>query len=180
MKTLIMTGMLTLGGFALAGCSTAPQGEDYTAVSPKLDIQRFFNGEVKAWGIAQNRSGEVVQRFKVDISGRMEGNTLVMDEQFEYGVGEGPAQRTWRITPNGSGNFTGQAGDIDGPADGKSYGNAFNFTYEMDLPVDDTSYHVSFDDWFFAFDDTTLMNRSYIKKFGVTMAEVTIFMQKQP
>jgi hypothetical protein len=30
-----------------------------------------------------------------------------------------------------------------------------------------------------AFDDQTLVNRSYIKKFGITFAEVTIFMQRQ-
>jgi len=27
--------------------------------------------------------------------------------------------------------------------------------------------------------DGTLMNRSYVKKFGLVMAEVTIFMQQQ-
>ena len=37
----------------------------------------------------------------------------------------------------------------------------------------------NFDDWFWAFDDSTMMNRSYIRKFGIVMAEVTIFMQKQ-
>jgi hypothetical protein len=49
----------------------------------------------------------------------------------------------------------------------------------MDLPVDDTTYRVQFDDWIWAFDDKTIVNCSYIKKFGITMAEVTIFMQKQ-
>ena len=65
------------------------------------------------------------------------------------------------------------------PGEGTSYGNAFNFTYSMDLPVDDTTYEVAFDDWFFGMSEDTMMNRSYIKKFGITMAEVTIFMQKQ-
>jgi hypothetical protein len=49
----------------------------------------------------------------------------------------------------------------------------------MDLNVDGSTYRVAFDDWFFAIDDNTLMNRSYIKKFGIVMAEVTIFMQRQ-
>lgn len=166
-------------GLVLSGCSGTPDGEDYTSVQPDLDIQQFFNGEVKAWGIAQDRFGEVVQRFIVTIDGRMEGDTLVMDETFTYGVGEGPTQRTWRITPDGQGRFIGRAGDVDGPATGISHGNAFNFSYAMDLPVGDTTYSVKFDDWFFAFDDSTLMNRSYITKFGVRVAEVTIFMQRQ-
>lgn len=127
----------------------------------------------------QNRSGEVVQRFIVDIDGRIDGDLLILDEIFTYGVGDGPKTRIWEIEQNASGEFVGNAGDIAGPARGVSHGNAFNFSYEMDLPVDDTEYRVVFDDWFWAFDEATMMNRSYIKKFGIVMAEVTIFMQKQ-
>jgi hypothetical protein len=50
--------------------------------------------------------------------------------------------------------------------------------YEMDLPVADDSYRVTFEDWIWAFDDRTIINRSYIKKFGLVFAEVSIFMRK--
>ncbi|MDP6879838.1 MAG: DUF3833 family protein, partial [Alteromonas macleodii] len=102
-----------------------------------------------------------------------------LDESFNYGVGDGPTSRTWTIVKQSDNSYVGRASDIDGPAKGTSFGNAFNFHYEMDLPVDDTTYSVTFDDWFWAFDDSTMMNRSYIRKFGIVMAEVTIFMQKQ-
>ncbi|MFC3092648.1 DUF3833 domain-containing protein [Alteromonas sediminis] len=163
----------------LSGCSLSIDGEQYQSLSPKLDIRTFFDGQVKAWGIVQNRSGEVVQRFVVDIDGTREGNTLTLDETFEYFMGDGPEKRIWVITYNEDGSFTGEAGDIMGKASGRSYGNAFNFQYEMDLPVGDTSYEVAFNDWFWAFDQETLMNRAYIQKFGIVMAEVTIFMQRQ-
>ena len=165
--------------FILAGCSASIDGSKYQQTTPPLSLEAFFVGDVKAWGIVQNRSGDVVQRFTVDIKGSMDGNTLVLDESFNYEVGEGPMQRTWRITPTGNGVYEGRAGDILGVATGTSYGNAFNFQYEMDLPVDDTTYQVAFDDWFWAMGDGTLMNRSYVKKFGLVMAEVTIFMQQQ-
>lgn len=164
---------------SVSACSVSIEGQDYENVSPTFSIRDFFDGKVKAWGIVQNRSGKIVQRFTVDIDGRIEDNVLVMDESFIYGVGEGPLQRTWKITQNPDGTFTGNAGDIKGPATGIEHGNAFHFNYEMDLPVDDTTYLVTFDDWFWAFDNTTMMNRSYIRKFGLVMAEVTIFMQKQ-
>ncbi|WP_414828306.1 DUF3833 domain-containing protein [Alteromonas sp. H39] len=163
----------------LSGCSVSVDGKDYTNVSPDFEIKAFFDGDVKAWGIVQNRSGKVVQRFIVDINGRIENDVLILDESFDYGVGDGVKNRTWRIEQTGENSFVGNAGDIAGPADGTAYGNAFNFHYEMDLPVDDTTYRVTFDDWFWAFDDTTMMNRSYIRKFGLVMAEVTIFMQRQ-
>jgi hypothetical protein len=36
---------------------------------------------------------------------------------------------------------------------------------------------VKFEDWIFALDDRSIMNRSYIQKFGLDVAEVTIFME---
>ena len=163
----------------LFGCSSGINGSVYKKHQPKFELFDFFNGEVKAWGIVQNRSGEVVQRFIVSIDGTIAGEQLTLDETFEYGLGEGPTARVWKIIRQADGSYVGNANDIATDAAGVAYGNAFNFSYEMDLPVDDSTYRVVFDGWFWAFDNETLMNRSYIKKFGITMAEVTIFMQKQ-
>ncbi|MGL5335861.1 MAG: DUF3833 family protein, partial [Enterovibrio sp.] len=82
--------------------------------------------------------------------------------------------------PSADGRFTGSASDIAGPAIGESHGNALSWSYHMGLPVDGSSYNVKFEDWMWAFDANTLMNRSYIRKFGITFAQVTIFMQRQP
>jgi len=164
----------------LAGCGVTIEGEQYRQQTPAFELTSFFDGKVKAWGIVQDRSGEIVQRFVVDIDATQKDGALILDETFTYSIGKGPEKRIWTITKNANGTFTGNAGDILGSATGTSYGNTFNFVYEMDLKVGDTSYKVNFDDWFWAFDDDTLMNRSYIKKFGLVMAEVTIFMQKQP
>jgi len=53
------------------------------------------------------------------------------------------------------------------------------WAYQMDLPVGDKTFQVTFDDWMFLMNDGVLVNRSYIKKFGITVAELTLFMQKQ-
>lgn len=169
-----------LAGFTLINaCSISIKGDNYLSQQPKFNLEAFFDGTVTAWGTVQNRSGEIVQRFVVNIDGSLQDNKLILDETFEYGVGSGPIKRIWTIVKNPDGTYTGRAGDIATDATGVSFGNAFNFTYEMDLDVDGTSYRVNFDDWFWAFDDKHIMNRSYIKKFGIVMAEVTIFMQKQ-
>lgn len=167
----------------LISCSSI-EGERYIDERPALDLFDFFEGDVKAWGIVQDRSGNLLQKFVVDIDGSIEttpqGRQLVLDETFTYIQGEGVEKRVWTITPTGAkGAFTGAASDILGTASGQAYGNAFQFTYQMDLPVAGTEVTVNFDDWFWAMDDDTLFNRSAIKKFGVTFAEVTIFMQRQ-
>jgi len=170
--------LLTLA-IMVGGCSLTIDGRDYKEQAPAFNLVEFFDGKVTAWGIVQNRSAEVVQRFIVNIDGSVEGSELVLDETFEYIIGEGVTERVWRLQTNADGTFKGNASDIAGPATGTPHGNAFNFVYEMDLAVDGSTYRVAFDDWFFAIDDNTLMNRSYIKKFGIVMAEVTIFMQRQ-
>ena len=163
----------------VSGCATSLDGNRYKEQQPQFNLFNFFEGKVTAWGIVQNRSGEVVQRFEVDIIGSIDGDTITLDETFRYGLGEGPEKRVWVITRNADGSYGGTASDIAGPATGESFGNAFRWTYEMDLPVDDQTYRVSFEDWFIALDDQRLMNRSYIQKFGFDMAEVTIFMERQ-
>ena len=164
---------------SISACSVSIDGNNYTEQSPKFSLETFFDGKVTAWGIVQDRSGEVVQRFIVNIDGSIQGDTLTLDETFSYDLGSGPEKRIWKLQKNNDGTYTGNASDIAGDAIGTSYGNAFNFAYEMDLDVGGTSYRVNFDDWFWAMDNNTMMNRSYIKKFGLVMAEVTIFMQKQ-
>lgn len=171
-------GMVALAVALLSGCATSIKGERYLAAEPGLDLVEFFLGNVKAWGIVQDRSGNVIQRFQVDIEGTDDNGVLVLDETFTYGIGDGIKQRTWRITPGADGTYTGVADDVPSGATGKTYGNAVNLQYTFDLPVDETTYKVKFNDWFWAFDKNTLVNRAYIRKFGITFAEVTIFMQR--
>lgn len=162
----------------LSGCATQIQGPKYQSLSPAFDLFSFFDGEVKAWGLVQNRSGELVQQFTVDITGRIEGNRLTLDETFTYGLGEGVRERTWQIQRLDDGTYLGSAGDVLDSAVGRSFGNAFHWTYRMDLPVGDRSFEVRFEDWFWALDADRLMNRSYLQKFGFDVAEVTIFMER--
>jgi hypothetical protein len=38
---------------------------------------------------------------------------------------------------------------------------------------------MTFDDWMWFMNDGVIMNRSYMKKLGVTVAEITIYMKKE-
>ncbi len=163
----------------LSGCATKLDGERYQDLQPPFDLFNFFDGEVRAWGVVQNRTGELVQKFEVSILGDIEGNTLTLDESFRYSLGRGVEKRIWSIERLPDGRYRGGAGDILGDAYGDAYGNAFRWRYSMDLPLDDGTVRVQFDDWIWALDDTRIINRSYIQKFGLDVAEVTIFMQRE-
>ncbi|UTW54760.1 DUF3833 domain-containing protein [Kordiimonas sp. SCSIO 12610] len=165
--------------FLVSACSGSIDGKNYEQTGQPFDLFTFFEGDVKAWGIVQDRDGNLLQRFEVDIKGKIDGNTLTLDETFYYSIGNGPTERTWTISKQIDNTYTGSATDIPGPASGKGFGNAFNWRYNMDLPVDNTSYNVTFDDWIWAFDEDRIINRSYIKKFGIVWSDVTIFMEKK-
>lgn len=176
MKNFLWVCVVAVG---LSGCATSLDGQRYLSIEPSFDLFQFFDGEVKAWGLVQNRDGEVIQKFEVDIQGSIKGDQITLDETFQYAVGKGPAKRAWRIVRLDDGQYRGTAGDILGEAVGSTFGNAFRWSYRMDIPVDDTVYEVSFEDWFWVIDDQRLFNRSYIQKFGFDVAEVTIFMERQ-
>ncbi len=170
---------LTLLLALVSGCATSLDGSRYTAQTPPFDLFGFFDGTVDAWGIVQNRGGEVVQRFAVEIRGSVADNELTLDERFSYSLGEGVTERVWRIQRRADGTYDGGASDIRGTAEGEAFGNAFRWAYSMDLPVGDKTYRVRFEDWIFALDESRIVNRSYIQKFGLDVAEVTIFMQRR-
>ncbi|MEM7365342.1 MAG: DUF3833 family protein, partial [Pseudomonadota bacterium] len=54
---------------ALTGCSATTVEDQYLAQSPTLSLSQFFDGEVKAWGIVQNRSGQPLISFPYYVGG---------------------------------------------------------------------------------------------------------------
>ena len=176
MKLLKM--LATLGViFALNGCAEHSL-DDYKNTTPKADIKEYFNGHVKAWGIVQDRSGRVVRRFDVNMVGVWDGDVGTLTEHFDYYDGK-KQERVWTIKKLDDSSYEGTASDIIDKAVGKTEGSAVRWSYVMDLPVDDTTYRISFDDWMWVMNDGVLINRSYLKKFGITVSELTLFMQKQ-
>ena len=175
---LLTAGILLGGTIMLSGC-TNPKVKDYADHRPQMKFEEFFNGPIKAWGIVQDRNGKVVQRLDIDLVGAWSGDTGTLDEKFYYYDGK-QSTRRWDIRKTGPNKFVGTASDIVGEATGESSGGAIRWNYVMKLEVGGTTYDVTFDDWMFAMNDGVVVNRSYLKKFGFRVAELSLFMQKQP
>lgn len=170
--------MATMGALIMLSSCAANQLDYYRDTTPQADIKEYFNGPIKAWGIVQDWRGRVVRRFDINLVGEWNGDTGTLTEHFAYYDGE-KQQRVWTIKKMPDGSYEGTASDIIDKATGKSEGSAVRWNYVMDLPVNDTTYHIRFDDWMWLMNDGVLINRSYLKKFGITVSELTIFMQKQ-
>ena len=85
----------------------------YAQQQPSLDLQRYFNGTLDAYGMFQKRSGEVIKRFHVVIDARWEGDVGTLDERFTYSDGT-TQQRIWTITKTGAHSYRGSAADVVG------------------------------------------------------------------
>lgn len=173
-QAVMLAGALCLG---LGACSTA-RIEDYANTQPTLSLRDYFNGTVHAWGQVQDRSGKVIKRFKVTLVGVWTGSQGVLTEDFDYADGT-RQRRIWRLTDLGQGRYEGRADDVVGHAEGVSQGNALQWRYTLLLPVDGTTYEVNFNDWMFLHDAETMMNRAEMSKFGIHLADITLFFRKE-
>ena len=49
---------------------------DFKNQKPRLIIENYLSGNVKAWGILQNRFGKVTRQFSANLNGKWDGKQL--------------------------------------------------------------------------------------------------------
>ena len=161
----------------LTGCGKNMNPSDFKDQKPRLIIENYLSGNVKAWGILQNRSGKVLRQFSADLNGKWDGNQLILDEKFNWTDGE-IQFRKWKINKIDEHYYEGTAEDVVGTAKGYSYGPAFKFEYVLLVPVKGKEIKITFDDWIFKQDDRVAINRATMTKFGFKVAELTVVFVK--
>ena len=147
--------------------------QDFADQKPDLLLEEYFNGTTRAWGLFEDRFGNVRRQFTVDIAGSWDGTTLTLDEHFVYADGE-TDRRVWTIEKTGPHSYQGRAGDVIGVANGQRHGNALNWRYDVNLKIGGRAWRVTFDDWMFLQPDGVLLNRARVSKWGVEIGEVTL------
>lgn len=162
----------------LAACSGRPSLDDPKLSDRQLNLEEFFAGRTFAHGQFQDRFGNVQRRFVVDIDGRWDGRVLTLTEDFTYDDGA-TERRVWSLTKTGADTWQGTAPGVLGVARGEERGDTFNWTYRIDLPVREGTVRVGFDDWMWLLSEDRLLNRAYMKKYGVDLGEVTIIFEKR-
>ena len=173
MKKFIVLFLLIL----TTGCAKKMKPTDFKDQKPRLVIENYLSGNVKAWGVLQNRSGKVTRQFKADLNGKWDGSQLILDEVFDWNDGERQT-RQWTIKKIDEHNYEGTASDVIGAAKGYSYGPAFKFEYVLLVPVKGKNIKITFDDWIFMQDDRVAINRATMTKFGIKVAELTVMFVK--
>ena len=151
--------------------------KSFEGKEPRFVLEDYFQGKTRAWGIFEDRFGTLRRQFAVDIDGKLDGDTLTLDERFEYSDGERD-RRVWTIRKLNAHLYEGRSDDIIGTAQGDSYGNALRWRYDIDLKMGDSTLRVHFVDWMFLQEDGVLMNRARVSKWGFDIGEVTLVFVK--
>lgn len=168
LKLLILCSLI----FLLQGCAFQNL-EDYSEEKPIFDLQKYFTGTTKGWGVVQDRSGTVTRRFVVEIIGSFDDNKGTLDEEFLWSNGD-TQRRIWSLEKISAKNWIGFADDVIGKASGTISGNALKWEYTLKLPLDQGSVNVEFDDWMYLVDENVLINKAKFSKFGIFLGEVTL------
>lgn len=173
---MIRIAFACLFAACLAGCASVDVS-DYAKDQPVFDLARYFDGTVDGWGMIQDRGGTVTERFTVRIDGRVDGDTLTLDEHFDYADGR-KERKTWRLVKSGD-SYVGAREDTVGEGRGRQSGNAFNIRYVLRVPTDGRTWDLDMDDWMHLIDERTVLNRTRVSKFGIRFADVTVSFRKR-
>lgn len=173
LRILLLT-ILLVGG----GCSPM-RPEDFEGSGPAFLPETFFAGRTRGHGFFQDRFGRIRREFRVDIAGRVEGDTLTLEEEFFYKDGE-RERRSWTIRRLAPGRYEGRASDLVGTATGVAVGRAAQWRYTFTLPIGGSRWSFAVDDWMLLQDEETLLNRSTFSKFGIEVGQAVIVFHKLP
>jgi hypothetical protein len=148
---------------------TKPQVLDYLEKGAKMDVRKFFNGDLEGFAILQNNEGKIIGAQTIKMSGKWEDDRGVLEQRFVDVDGK-KDNRTWLIEVASDGVLTGVSHNISIPASGVQKGNAMRMGYALSLKnvSDENSVKqdVKFEDRIYLIDDKSAIMISSFNNSG--------------
>ena len=176
---LFSTSFLVTGALALAACS-APSADVYEGKKPVITVKDFYSAPVHGYGVFQNASGEVTDRYYATLVPTWHGNEGTLVEKQWNEQGKLFFQQEWKISvaPDGQ-HFSATATKIKGTVVGETKGYAMHMQYTLLAPREDGSdISISSDDWTYLQPDGSGLNKVSMNKFGLHVGDVTYLLRK--
>lgn len=142
-----------------------------------FELTTFLAGRTRAWGVFEDRFGRLRRRFTVEMHGAWQDGTFELDETFTYDTGE-VESRTWHVQPLTAGRFRATCSDCVGVAEGTCDADSIRMSYKFRLRLAEREIVVSFADRIYRMGDTLAVNRATMRKWGVTLGELSLFFER--
>jgi hypothetical protein len=151
----------------------------YKNNTPKLKLEDFFSGDISVWGMFEDTFGIIRKRFTCKISGNWDKNTKTLNIKENFIYDDGVIEyRDWKLIKKNNNYYEGTTDAVIGKALGYTSGNTFHWKYTFELPLFGRKTRVKFDDWMYLQDNDVIINKAYMKKFGLKLGTVTLFYKK--
>ncbi len=137
-------------------------------------METFFKGRTVGKGAFVSSIAGVNRPLTVVTTGRWDGRTLTLREDFVFADGEKDV-KTWRFTRTAPGIYEGTREDVIGKADVRQVGNTVELRYSADVRGKDGSItRLDFADTIAPLDRRRVLNKATVSKFGVPVGEIEI------
>jgi hypothetical protein len=157
----------------LSGCASL-QPQDFARSQTRFELDRYFTGHTRSWGVFENPQGEPRRYFTCDSYGEGDADGVVtLTQHFLFSDGK-TQMRVWHIHRVDSTHWEANANDMVGIARGEGSGNAFYWEYTVTLDRKNPLATVHIRQWMYQAEGTdSLMTRLVVTKLGVTVFEVS-------
>ncbi|MDQ2095480.1 DUF3833 domain-containing protein [Rhodalgimonas zhirmunskyi] len=156
----------------------AQRPEHYADTGPTFDPRTLLNGVVRSEGMIYGPTGRVTSRFVMQMHGRWDGPTGILTEDFTYATGR-TQHREWTLVQQGDGRLSATAPDIIGEGEGIVSGSSLRLSYRIRLPDDVGGHVLDVVDWLYLMPNGMILNRSQMRRFGITLAELVASMRPE-
>ena len=170
MKNKCIPAFLVL--FVLASCSTL-KPESFGSSTPILDPVKFFGGHTHSAGVLESRRGKPSVRITTNTTG-VYTNGILSIEQDLYPEKGKQNHRNFKLKLTDEHHVEGTGSDINGTAHGQLYGNYFTWSFRLRIAGKGLVQHVNMTQYMYLMPGgKTLIIRSVIRMFGITVKEIT-------
>ena len=165
---------------ALSGCATL-QPQDFARSTTRFELDRYFDGHSRSWGVFENTNGIPRRSFTSDNRGvRDKSGDVTLTQHFQFSDGK-KQMRVWHIHRVDATHWQATANDMVGIARGEGDGNAFFWQYTLTLDRKNPLATVHIRQWMYQPEGTTdLMTRLVITKLGLKVFEVSEVIHQVP
>jgi Protein of unknown function (DUF3833) len=168
-RTLVTAASLS----CLAACA-GPPAIPAAVNAPPFTLEGFFTRTTIGRGGFVSAIAGVNRQMVVKTTGRWDGKTLVLREDFVFADGEKDT-KTWRFTRIAQGVYEGTREDVVGKAVVRQVGNTVQLTYSADVTSKDGSVtRLDFADTIAPLDRARVLNKAIVSKFGVPVGEISL------
>jgi hypothetical protein len=157
----------------LAGCATL-QPQDFAKSQTTFELDRYFTGHTRSWGVFESRGGQPHRFFTADSVGKRDARGVVtLTQHFRFSDGK-TQMRVWKIWRADATHWEATANDMIGEARGEGLGNAFYWEYTITVDRDNPLATVHVRQWIYQPGGTdAVMTRLVITKMGLPLFQVS-------